>query len=119
MDGVRLVSRAFKATSRSADLPSGATQGRSGGTPSIENNVPVYGYGDHAMILQGFRCDQNLWRFVARALEKDFMAVCSTMSAPAAPTRRPIPGPGSRTSPATPTTRSRSARSSDSRIPSS
>jgi sigma-B regulation protein RsbQ len=38
------------------------------------NNVHVRGSGDRAMIFaNGFGCDQNMWRFVAPAFEKDFM----------------------------------------------
>src|SRR6185437_14874636 len=40
------------------------------------NNVHVNGSGDRAMIFaHGFGCDQNMWRFVAPAFEKDFMTV--------------------------------------------
>ncbi len=40
------------------------------------NNVHVRGSGDRAMIFaHGFGCDQNMWRFVAPAFEKDFMTV--------------------------------------------
>src|ERR1700760_2570055 len=39
-------------------------------------NVHVRGSGDRAMIFaHGFGCDQNMWRFVAPAFEKDFMTV--------------------------------------------
>jgi sigma-B regulation protein RsbQ len=40
------------------------------------NNVHVRGTGDRAMIFaHGFGCDQNMWRFVAPAFEKDFMTI--------------------------------------------
>ena len=40
------------------------------------NNVHVRGAGDRAMVFaHGFGCDQNMWRFVAPAFEKDFMTV--------------------------------------------
>ena len=40
------------------------------------NNVQVRGAGDRAMVFaHGFGCDQNMWRFVAPAFEKDFMTV--------------------------------------------
>jgi sigma-B regulation protein RsbQ len=40
------------------------------------NNVHVRGAGDRAMIFaHGFGCDQNMWRFVAPAFEKDFMTI--------------------------------------------
>jgi sigma-B regulation protein RsbQ len=36
------------------------------------NNVHVRGAGDRAMVFaHGFGCDQNMWRFVAPAFEKD------------------------------------------------
>jgi len=66
---------ALKARSRRARTQRCDPRGVLGGTSSIQNNVAVYGTGDHAMILHGFGCDQNMWRFVARALEKDFMTV--------------------------------------------
>jgi sigma-B regulation protein RsbQ len=40
------------------------------------NNVRVRGAGGRAMVFaHGFGCDQNMWRFVAPAFEKDFMTV--------------------------------------------
>jgi sigma-B regulation protein RsbQ len=40
------------------------------------NNVRVRGSGDRAMVFaHGFGCDQNMWRFVAPAFEKDFRTV--------------------------------------------
>ena len=40
------------------------------------NNVHVRGSGTRAMLFaHGFGCDQNMWRFVAPAFEKDFMTV--------------------------------------------
>jgi sigma-B regulation protein RsbQ len=40
------------------------------------NNVRVQGSGDTAMVFaHGFGCDQNMWRFVAPAFEKDFQTV--------------------------------------------
>jgi len=40
------------------------------------NNVRVRGAGHRTMIFaHGFGCDQNMWRFVAHAFEKDFMTV--------------------------------------------
>ena len=40
------------------------------------NNVHVRGAGDRAMVFaHGFGCDQNMWRFVAPAFEKDFMTL--------------------------------------------
>jgi sigma-B regulation protein RsbQ len=40
------------------------------------NNVHVRGSGDRAMIFaHGFGCDQNMWRFVAPAFEKDFRTI--------------------------------------------
>jgi sigma-B regulation protein RsbQ len=40
------------------------------------NNVHVHGVGDRAMVFaHGFGCDQNMWRFVAPAFEKDFKTV--------------------------------------------
>ncbi|MET4844114.1 alpha/beta fold hydrolase [Bradyrhizobium japonicum] len=40
------------------------------------NNVRVRGAGRRTMIFaHGFGCDQNMWRFVAPAFEKDFMTV--------------------------------------------
>src|SRR3954468_22048815 len=39
-------------------------------------NVHVRGAGSRAMMFaHGFGCDQNMWRFVAPAFEKDFMTV--------------------------------------------
>lgn len=40
------------------------------------NNVKVRGSGDRAMVFaHGFGCDQNMWRFVEPAFEKDFKTV--------------------------------------------
>jgi sigma-B regulation protein RsbQ len=40
------------------------------------NNVHVRGAGERAMMFaHGFGCDQNMWRFVAPAFEKDFRTV--------------------------------------------
>jgi sigma-B regulation protein RsbQ len=40
------------------------------------NNVHVRGAGSKPMVFaHGFGCDQNMWRFVAPAFEKDFMTV--------------------------------------------
>jgi sigma-B regulation protein RsbQ len=40
------------------------------------NNVHVHGAGARAMMFaHGFGCDQNMWRFVAPAFEKDFRIV--------------------------------------------
>jgi sigma-B regulation protein RsbQ len=40
------------------------------------NNVHVRGSGKRAMVFaHGFGCDQNMWRFVVPAFEKDFMTV--------------------------------------------
>jgi sigma-B regulation protein RsbQ len=40
------------------------------------NNVHVRGAGERAMMFaHGFGCDQNMWRFVAPAFEKDFRIV--------------------------------------------
>lgn len=40
------------------------------------NNVHIRGSGKRAMVFaHGFGCDQNMWRFVAPAFEKDFMTV--------------------------------------------
>ena len=40
------------------------------------NNVHVRGAGAQAMVFaHGFGCDQNMWRFVAPAFEKEFMTV--------------------------------------------
>lgn len=40
------------------------------------NNVRVSGEGERAMVFaHGFGCDQNMWRFVAPAFEKDFKVV--------------------------------------------
>jgi sigma-B regulation protein RsbQ len=40
------------------------------------NNVTVKGTGSRAMVFaHGFGCDQNMWRFVAPAFEKDFTTV--------------------------------------------
>jgi len=40
------------------------------------NNVKVHGSGKRAMVFaHGFGCDQNMWRFVAPAFEKDFRTV--------------------------------------------
>jgi sigma-B regulation protein RsbQ len=40
------------------------------------NNVLICGSGKRAIMLaHGFGCDQNMWRFVAPAFEKDFMTV--------------------------------------------
>ena|SRR5579871_1370936 len=40
------------------------------------NNVHVRGSGDRAMMFaHGFGCDQNMWRFVGPAFEKDFKTV--------------------------------------------
>jgi sigma-B regulation protein RsbQ len=40
------------------------------------NNVHIHGSSNRAMMFaHGFGCDQNMWRFVAPAFEKDFMTV--------------------------------------------
>jgi sigma-B regulation protein RsbQ len=40
------------------------------------NNVHVSGSGDQAIVFaHGFGCDQNMWRFVAPAFERDFKVV--------------------------------------------
>ena len=40
------------------------------------NHVVTAGAGDKPMIFaHGFGCDQNMWRFVAPAFEKDFLTV--------------------------------------------
>lgn len=40
------------------------------------NNVNVRGAGEQAIVFgHGFGCDQNMWRFVAPAFEKDFETV--------------------------------------------
>src|SRR3954447_14465993 len=40
------------------------------------NNVLVRGEGDRALVFaHGFGCDQNMWRFVAPAFEKEFKTV--------------------------------------------
>jgi sigma-B regulation protein RsbQ len=39
------------------------------------NNVHVRGSGRAMIFAHGFGCDQNMWRFVAPAFEKDFMTV--------------------------------------------
>lgn len=40
------------------------------------NNVRVAGHGARAMVFaHGFGCDQNMWRFVAPAFERDFRTV--------------------------------------------
>jgi len=40
------------------------------------NNVHVRGTGERAMVFaHGFGCDQNMWRFVAPAFERDFKTV--------------------------------------------
>ena len=58
-------------------------------TVTVRNNVKLRGAGPRAMVFaHGFGCDQNMWRFVAPAFEKDFRTVFSTMSAPAVPTSR-------------------------------
>jgi pimeloyl-ACP methyl ester carboxylesterase len=45
-------------------------------TVSVRNNVHVKGTGERAMLFaHGFGCDQNMWRFVAPAFEKDFKTV--------------------------------------------
>ena len=43
---------------------------------TARNNVHVSGRGDRAMLFaHGFGCDQNMWRFVAPAFERDFKVV--------------------------------------------
>src|ERR1700761_7193660 len=40
------------------------------------NKGRIHGTGDRAMVFgHGFGCDQNMWRFVAPAFEKDFTTV--------------------------------------------
>lgn len=42
----------------------------------LRNNVHISGAGTKAMVFaHGFGCDQNMWRFVAPAFEKDFKIV--------------------------------------------
>ncbi|MHC2708593.1 hypothetical protein ACVIWV_007887 [Bradyrhizobium diazoefficiens] len=76
------------------------------------NNVQIRGAGDRAMVFaHGFGCDQNMWRFVAPAFEKDFMTVVFDTSAPADLICRPTTGPSIQPCPITPTTWSKSAPS--------
>jgi sigma-B regulation protein RsbQ len=43
------------------------------------NNVQMRGSGNRAMMFaHGFGCDQNMWRFVAPAFEKEFTIGGST-----------------------------------------
>ena len=50
-----------------ADIPLGMME---------RNNVRVHGSGDKAMVFaHGFGCDQNMWRFVEPAFEKDYCTV--------------------------------------------
>lgn len=43
---------------------------------TLRNNVQVRGYGDVPMLFaHGFGCDQNMWRHVAPAFERDFRTV--------------------------------------------
>ena len=45
-------------------------------TALIRNNVQIKGSGDRAIVFaHGFGCDQNMWRFVAPAFERDFRTV--------------------------------------------
>jgi sigma-B regulation protein RsbQ len=45
-------------------------------TVSVRNNIHVKGSGDRTMLFaHGFGCDQNMWRFVAPAFEKDFKTI--------------------------------------------
>jgi sigma-B regulation protein RsbQ len=45
-------------------------------TVSARNNVHIKGTGGRAMVFaHGFGCDQNMWRFVAPAFERDFKTV--------------------------------------------
>ena len=45
-------------------------------TVTVRNNVKLRGAGPRAMVFaHGFGCDQNMWRFVAPAFEKDFRTV--------------------------------------------
>jgi sigma-B regulation protein RsbQ len=42
----------------------------------VRNNVKSRGAGERAMVFaHGFGCDQNMWRFVAPAFEKDFHTI--------------------------------------------
>lgn len=42
----------------------------------LRNNVRVAGFGERAMVFaHGFGCDQNMWRLVAPAFERDFRTV--------------------------------------------
>jgi sigma-B regulation protein RsbQ len=45
-------------------------------SPLVRNNVHVTGAGSRAIVLaHGFGCDQNMWRFVVPAFERDFRVV--------------------------------------------
>ena len=45
-------------------------------TASERHNARVTGTGERAMVFaHGFGCDQNMWRFVAPAFERDFRVV--------------------------------------------
>ena len=60
-------------------------------TLTQRHNVKISGSGERAMIFaHGFGCDQNMWRFVAPAFEKDFRIVLLTISAPESPIFLPI-----------------------------
>lgn len=45
-------------------------------TVSVRNNIRINGTGEKAMLFaHGFGCDQNMWRFVAPAFEKEFRTI--------------------------------------------
>ncbi|NMO21395.1 alpha/beta hydrolase [Pyxidicoccus fallax] len=45
-------------------------------TAVARNNVKIQGQGDHAMIFaHGYGCDQNMWRFITPAFQKDYKVV--------------------------------------------
>jgi sigma-B regulation protein RsbQ len=46
------------------------------GTVSRRNNVKIFGQGTEPMLFaHGFGCDQNMWRFIAPAFEKDYKII--------------------------------------------
>ncbi|MEO6720467.1 MAG: alpha/beta hydrolase [Ferruginibacter sp.] len=41
----------------------------------LRNNVKVFGVGQPMLFAHGFGCDQNMWRFITPAFEKDYQIV--------------------------------------------
>ena len=69
------------------------------------HNVKISGSGERAVVFaQGFGCDQNMWKFVAPAFEKDFRVILLDYIGAGSPIFLPIDRRNTRRWTAMPTT---------------